>query len=128
MSKKFRPYFTSQELSIIISCLKKNPTPETLAISKYLETFNIKINTGIIQSQLTLAPTMEEKLGFIDTQDDDINNPNRLPALRLAAYLKWQRDPKSVTILELSRVMQYRYENDLMTQEEEIEYEKKFMV
>lgn len=122
MAKKYRPYFSTEELSLVISVLKQHSTPQSLALSRYLETFNIKISSGLIQSQLTLAPTMEDKLGFTDTQNADIANANRLPSLRLAAFLKWQRDPSSVTILELSRVMEYRYENDLMSPAEEESY------
>lgn len=126
MTKKYRPYFSSEELSEIISALKESPTISRIALIRYLETFAIKINSGLYQSNLTLAPTLEQKLGFKETPSDELN-PARQSSVRLAAYLKWAKDPSSCTPIELIRSNEYRYENGIMSESEEHEFETKLM-
>mgnify|MGYP000290530684 CR=1 FL=1 len=111
-SSKFRPYFTAPELSEIIRCVKASSTNTTLL--RYLETFAMKIDRGILEPQLNLAPTLEQKLGMSPSGTPDYN-PAEL-------YNIWTKNPEYLTPPQLAIVHQYRWENDKMSADEEIAY------
>ena len=124
MAQKFRPYLTPTELELIISSLATT-NPSTPLI-RYLKGYQLKIDNGLLSPQITTAPTLEEKLGL------DVPSTGRLSSqavtkdlatLKLHAYNKWLDNPAKCTIQELDRSMLYRYENDLLTPEEETSYE-----
>lgn len=120
MATKYRPYLTPQELDIIISSLKT--TSSNVSLIRYLEDFAHKISRDSIKPNLTLKPSLEDKL--------ELNAPrartmDSLIALKSLAYQKWLTNPTKCTSSELARVHMYRYENDLMSPEEETEYESK---
>lgn len=117
-AQKFRPYFTASELQEIITCLKTFPTPARLAISKYLETYSLKISHGVISAAHTLEPTIEQKLGFAESAPTG-------PGLKgEAAFEKYTSYPASCTPAELAEVLDYRYRNNLMDSSEEYQYEQ----
>jgi len=113
-AQKYRPYFTAPELSEIIASLKEKPTPNRLAISRYLESFNLKITHGVISPSHTLEPSIEQKLGFASTvrelSDEEL-------------YQNWKASPTLLNPSEIARVLDYRYRSNLMTPEEEKAYE-----
>lgn len=120
MATKYRPYLTPQELDIIISSLKT--TSSNVSLIRYLEDFAHKISRDSIKPNLTLKPSLEDKL--------ELNAPrartmDSLIALKSLAYQKWLNNPTKCTSSELARVHMYRYENDLMDATEESEYESK---
>ena len=117
-AQKYRPYFTALELSEIIASLKENPTPKRLAISRYLESFNLKITHGVISAAHTLEPSIEQKLGFAPAPAA----PEEHRTEQELFYI-WKNDPTLLTPPELARVLDYRYRSDLMTPEEEKAYE-----
>ena len=120
-STKFRPYFTADELSEIISCLKSNPTPKRMHIIRYLEHYLLKINHGVVTAAHTTAPTIEQKLGF-----DPINTPSK-QLLGEAAYQKQLINPVQCTPHEIAAAMEWRYTNGLMSPDEEKMYEQSLM-
>ena len=115
---KFRPYLTSQELTLIINCLKQNGTNPGLV--HYLSSFQDKISIGKIAPNLVTKPSIQEKLelGLSPKESTD-----KLKEQRADAYNKWLTSPHKCSIQELARARMYRYENDLMSTEEETEYE-----
>lgn len=115
-AQKYRPYFTAPELSEIIASLKENPTPNRLAISRYLESFNLKITHGVISPSHTLEPTIEQKLGFAPASQIEEFSEEELHKI-------WQENPRTMSPPGLSRVLDYRYRFNLMTPEEEKAYE-----
>lgn len=117
-AQKYRPYFTAPELLEIIASLKENPTPNRLAISRYLESFNLKITHGVISASHTLEPSIEQKLGFAPAPAAPEENRTEQELFYI-----WKNDPTLLTPPELARVLDYRYRNDLMTPEEEKAYE-----
>ena len=123
-TKKFRPYFSPDELKILISALNEKPTPERLSLSKYLQHYCLKIDGGFFTPAITLKPSLEEQLEF--TQEPSEDSPNRLSSLRLQSFLKWSKNPASCTPIELHRANEYRFGNDLMSQEEEAQYVEQF--
>lgn len=95
-AKKYRPYFTLQELREMQHLIEIHCDSDvTVALHKYLATFIAQVEFGIRQSAHTTKGKMNavESLGFVSETND-----------------------------------QYRYENDLMTPEEEVKYEKQMGV
>jgi len=117
--QKFRPYFTSSELLEIISALKSAPTPRRMTLVRYLESFLLKINHGIISPSHITAPSLESRLGM-----DDSPVPISPALTGEAAYQKWLSNPVKATPHEISAALEWRYLNDMMSPEEESEYER----
>jgi hypothetical protein len=119
--EKYRPYFTAEELSEIVLCLKSHPNPRRLTIVRYLEGFMLKINHGVISSSHTTLPTFEQKLGFtvpstVVPIDHNLTGE--------AAYQKWLLDPAKATPKEIAEAMDWMYRNNLMSAEQEKDYEQ----
>lgn len=114
---KFRPYFTTAQLAEIIRCVKASS--KDLSLIYYLESFALKLKHSIIQPAHTSQPPLEEKLGF-SSPVSAINQS--IPPSEL--YATFLISPQSLTPPELEKVHQYRFENDLMDQDEEGEYLK----
>lgn len=116
-TKKYRPYFTLSELEHITQCVKSN-NPLNLSLIQYLDKYILDIKSGHRQENHTLKPTISESLGFTrpESPNDSIN-----PELLLQIY---HRDSgfKSLSIREIKILQKYRYENDLMSPEEESTY------
>lgn len=118
-SHKFRPYFSSAELTEIIRCVKA--ASKNADLLRYLETFAIKINHGTMSPQHTLAPTLESKLGLIDpaSRSDPVD-----PAI---LYDQWMTSPENLTPAQIAMVHQYRWETEKMSSTEALEYERTIM-
>ena len=119
MAQKFRPYLTAQELDEIILALKSSNGNRHLIYS--LESFRDKIYLGITKPQITTAPTLAEKLELEPRLSSSAVTKD-LATLKLHAYNKWLDNPAKCTIQELDRAMLYRFENDMLTPEEEASY------
>lgn len=125
MTEKFRPYFTAEELSEIVLCLKSHPNPKRLTIARYLESFMLKIKHGVILSSHTLQPTQAEKLGFHElTLQPNTPVPIDHNLTGEAAYNKWLVNPGSATPKEIAEALDWRYRNNLMSPQEESDYEQ----
>lgn len=118
-NQKFRPYLTLAEMTEVIDSLKSTPNPNGRLIY-YFQSFIDKIYVGKVSSTITTRPTMEQSLGL-----DSPPMKTDLRALRLQAYNKWKDHPTRCSLVELTRAQMYRYENDLMSAEEETQYELK---
>ena len=128
MIQKFRPYFTAAELLTVINTLKSSTNPPTQII-RYLETFAIKIERGVLTPSISLNPpeSIESRLGLapsvpfsIQLKEDEIENKVTL----------WESYPESrhkFTVPEIEKIMAWRYENDRMTPDEESAYESSIM-
>jgi hypothetical protein len=120
MSKKnYRPYFSQEELTEVTRCVSVASTNTRLI--GYLRLFLAKIENEQVSVQYTNAPSIEEKLGL----EDSPPAKQDLKAQRFQAYNKWLESPAKCSILEHARAQMYRYENDLMSPEEESSYEQK---
>lgn len=128
MTEKYRPYFTAEELTEIVSCLKSHPNPRRLTIVRYLEGFMLKINYGIIGSSHTLQPTQAEKLGFHELTPGTTVPGTPVPIdhnlTGEAAYQKWLLDPAKAKPKEIAEAMDWMYRNNLMSPEQEKDYEQ----
>jgi len=118
MATKYRPYLSSSELSEIIRCVKISSHNKVLI--SYLESFSLKINHGVISPQISTLPSISESLGLDSPSNEFLVSE---PRSKLGCFLRWKIQPHLLTPDELSKAHLYRYENDLMTPEEETEYE-----
>ena len=91
--KKYRPYFTLPELRHLVSVLIQ--TEPTSSLTRYLSRYLLDIESGYRAPNHIGSGTLTEKLGF--------------------------GDPEPRTRHESEA--QYRYDNDLMSPQEEYEYE-----
>lgn len=113
---KYRPYFSSEELAELILCLKQNPSPKRLGIIKYLESFNIKITHGIIGASATVALSLAEKLDLVQEESSELADE--------ILYNTWKLAPENLNPRQIESVMEYRYSHDLMSPQQDQEYEE----
>lgn len=121
-TQKFRPAFTKQEILYLIDLCSKDKRDTTtelaFTLAARLRIFALKADLGIISPAFTSTErqTLSEKLGLSNSES---------PAdRRAAAYAKWKENPGFCTQSEVSLAFTYRYENGLMTPEQEAAYEK----
>lgn len=115
--QKFRPYFSASELTEVITALKESPSPKRLGIIRYLETYAIKIERGVISPAHTNDPSIEQKLGFEPATD--------IAPLEEETLYTWMCDPtKKLSPKQLKIAMDYAYRNNLLSSEQEVEYEQ----
>lgn len=116
-NEKFRPYLNAQELITILSALKSQPAP-ALGLIRYLETFAIKIERGVIAPAVTLQPTIEQKLGIEPESNIQTESVHALAN----RYESFPADRHKFSPRQLESIQNYRFLNDLMTPEEENSY------
>lgn len=114
---KYRPYFTASELGEVIRCVKVSS--QNISLLRYLESYALKISHGVITESITLQPTLADSLE-LDSPTSPLNSS--LESKRAKAYTKWLSSPESCTPLEIELTHLYRFENDLMSPEEESIY------
>lgn len=120
-NEKFRPYLTSADLQLILGSLKQTCPDLARGLIRYLETFAIKIERGVVTPQLTLQPTIEQKLGLADSTDSGEISPERLYAMT-TAYEMFPDQRSKFSPRQLTAIQQYRFVNDRMTPDEEAKY------
>ena len=121
MAKKYRPYFTAEELKEISISLKLSATPARLSIAQYIERFIIQIDHGVRQEayEAKPKPTISEQLGF--------DTPSPLNEGLIAYKFFTENGRESCTPNVLKEALDYAYLNDLMSPEQEKEYEQEFL-
>lgn len=117
MNEKFRPYLNAQELTTIISALKSQPSPP-LGLIRYLETFAIKIERGVIAPAVTLQPSIAQKLGI------EPESPVLAESIQVLVtnFEMFPSERHKLSPRQLEAIQQYRFANDRMTPEEENDY------
>jgi hypothetical protein len=93
MTKKYRPYLSLPELRHLVSVLTQHEP--TSGLCRYLSRYLLDVESGYRSANHTGSPSLEEKLGFA----------------------------ASVPRTKHESEQQYRYDNDLMSPQEEYEYE-----
>lgn len=119
-TKTFRPPFTLPELiELKNACLQSSK----LSLAKYLEHRIYVYENELAKPAYTRTPkpSIDEKLGFTEPQKDFI--PESLnPVKLLEQYRKSGLSGMSST--QIYKIQMHRYENDLMSAEEERAWEK----
>jgi hypothetical protein len=127
MAKKYRPYFTLPELHEIITALKSQPTPNRMTLIKYLEKYCLEITHSVREESYTANPrkTLSQRLELDDPSDIPTISiiPQPIQITGEAAYQKQLINPLHCTPKEIEAAMEYRYLNDLMSPDEEKQYE-----
>lgn len=119
---KYRPYLTLPEIEEIIASLSR--TSQNMALLKYLKQYHNKISQEFISPNLTIAPR-KDFIHSLELSPSTSFSPSPIDyaSLKKAAYDKWRINAASCSISELQLSSLYRYENDMMSPEEEKEYE-----
>lgn len=119
---KFRPSLTAGQIEHIIHILSTagENSPLNQSCLKSLRMFSLKAQHGIVSpSHLALGrESLESSLGF--TTSEPVTTVELL-------YKVWQSHPTTLTSAQLQQVQSYRYQNNLMSPEEEQEYDMKLL-
>lgn len=123
---KYRPVLTESMLKECYTCC-----PHGSETKEYLRKFLLRINIGMTTPGYIPTPahskaTVFNSLGFAEPE---------FPKLKLYAdwepeklYARYLQDPLSINVEEHEIVQTYRFENDLMSSEEEAEFQKKLFL
>lgn len=124
---KFRPYFTPDELSYLIT-LCKQAIPPNESMIRYLESFALKIKHGVIDPQITLKGSKIDQLReALDLEGQEAYRKQSLLEYQSRSYVKWQSDPESCTPGELTAAHAFRIANGLLSTEEEFKLNQSLM-
>lgn len=118
-SAKFRPSLTSEQIAYLISILQHSPScAERDAILYNLHKFHLKATHGIVSPSHVSSPRMSlvDSLGFSDSANDSLDHMDNLLSI-------YESTPNILSKAQLTRVNHHRYINDMMTPEEEAQYE-----
>lgn len=119
--KYFRPYLTLEQIEYLIKVLQSAPTsPIQYAVLTNLQTLHYKAAVGVTNSAYETTPrqTMLDRLTAQPAQ------PGKFADTRKALYQLWIDSPISLTPEQVQQVDEYRYAEDLMSEEEIAEFEK----
>lgn len=126
--QKFRPYLTMQQIRYFIELADADQRSETehlrLKSLRELKLFAAKNDLGLVSPALTTVgrQTVEDKLGLGSNSNDATANLS-LTEQREQAYNLWRANPQLCTEYQIKLATLYRYENDLMSPDEEAAYE-----
>lgn len=116
---KFRPSFTIAEINYILDVVAADNREATSRlrdnVHKQLQVFSLKARIGAVSASHTSKAA--ERISIEDALDDS-------PAQRREkSYQLWCMNPALCTPQQISLAKTYRYENNLMSPDEEEEYE-----
>lgn len=125
--QKYRPYLTLQQIRYFIELAESDNRSETEALKlkslRELKLFIAKNDLGLIRPALVTVDkkTISEQLGL---ESSASSSSTEFPALaRKQAYDLWTMNPQLCTEHQIKLAQLYRYENDLMSPDEEEQYE-----
>lgn len=121
-TKKYRPYFTLSELTILRD-LCSGVANKHQALYKYLYGFVRDIEDGLRVPNHINQPTIAQKLELDDMPSSNTNPYTKIPSQLYAEWIGRNRSFIGFSPASIESINQYRYENDLMSAEEEKQYE-----
>ena len=140
MAKKFRPVLSPSQIHTILRiCKERVPmSEEVMEVIAVLSPFYAKVQNEGVKAAYEIGEgkrfeSIEKKLGMGFDIDIGMNvgieiemNPTEKnwDLIRKLAYDKYVSNPVDCTILEIEYSNQYMYDNGLMSEAEEREYEK----
>lgn len=114
---KFRPSLTLQEINYILDAISLEQTESKQylreSVRGKLQIFSLKAKHGLVSAAYSAAPR-------VDIADALGDSPVER---REASYQLWKSNPNLCTPEQLQQAATYRYENNLMSPEEEQEFE-----
>lgn len=120
MAKKYRPYFTLTELKIIQGSLSSSQNLGHVSLINYLSKYITDIESGYRKENMSLKPDLLESL--TESSSPSVSQSDKDKELDLLTRYRTGYF-SGMTPAEISQVNQLRYENGLMTKEQEEEYE-----
>lgn len=112
---KYRPCFTSEQISHILALCKRDLSDASLSVISVLAPFNTKIENKCIAPAYSMQ---EEKSLYASLGINDEYFGLTPPEKQKRAFEKWSLNPDSCNVEELELVQSYRMLNDLMSSEE----------
>lgn len=128
--KQYRPYIPSVEVDYIAQLLaKSDPIDSTPEITRYHNSLvrkwkllSFKVGEGLVKAAREATP----KLSIADKLELDSSELGQNhEAKRRQLYNLWVANPLSLSPDQIEQVDLYRWENDLMSPEEEQAYDEK---
>ena len=124
MQQKFRPSLTLQEISYLLDVIALDQTESKQylreSVRSKLQIFSLKAKHGLVSAAYSASP----KLDISDALGDSISPAEK----RRAAFVLFQQNPNLCTPAQYNQAQTFRYENNLMTPEEEESYESETTV
>lgn len=126
---KYRPVLSSGQILHIIKLLKRDGTTISLEVLIQLSRFEWQIqNNAVTPAYVSSpAPSMIEDLGFDGPSPKGNAHISSSEISLEALYHIWMVEPESLNALDISKVRQWRYENNKMILEEEKLFEKEVL-
>lgn len=122
MAKYYRPYLTLAQIRTLIEWCE----PLATGTKEEQELYNkfLTLEQSIYLESIKPAHTLKTQ------KHPEPKEPQVIPAKeqRKLAYDKFLSNSEELTVEEFKLVLLYRYENDLMSLEEEAEYENEMLV
>ena len=134
MAKKFRPVLSASQIHTILRiCKERVPmSEEVMEVIAVLSPFYAKVQNEGIKAAYEIGEgrgrfeSIEKKLGMsVGVGINPLNQSEKnWDLIRKLAYDKYISNPTDCTTLEIEYSNQYMYDNGLMSETEEREYEK----
>lgn len=124
-SAKYRPVLTASQILHLLSLCKSNLNQSSLECIAVLAPFEFKIRNGLISPAYTPQPipTLAQSMGFDDPPTESIPSIRKSTTHIESLYEMWRTTPSTLSLEQLKEVQAYRYKNNLMSPEQEQEYE-----
>lgn len=120
-SKKYRPYLTLSEITYLIECIQSRKDHISLDLLRYLQKYVSDIQAGLRIPNHTLQPTISQKLGFEESHASACSGIREIPTL-LSLFTINGGSYIGLSIPEIQALKEYRFENSMMTEDEEAFY------
>lgn len=119
--QKFRPVLTHTQISHILTLCKKDLTQESISCIAILAPFEAKIKNLGVQAAYTQKPKESklDELGYTHTPKEVVDVETLY-----SQYMENGENISEFSLQEIQKIQEYRYTNDLMTPQEEVEYEE----
>jgi hypothetical protein len=126
---KYRPVLSASQILHIIKLLKRDGTSLSLETLRNLSRFEWQIqNDAVSPAYISIpTPSMIEDLGFDEPAAIGNAHISSSEINIEALYHIWMVEPESLTALDISKVRQWRYENNKMTVDEEKLFESEVL-
>lgn len=116
---KYRPYLSADQMLTILKKFDSPESPLEASIKSYFHLYLLKVGLGVNHaSYIPAKPSLDSQLGF-NTDSMTVEDKE------LFWFKKWQENPTQVMGEQLDLVNQHRYTNNLMSEFEAAEYEKR---
>lgn len=119
---KYRPCFTSEQISHIIVLCKKELSDSSLSVISVLAPFKAKIENSCIAPAYSLRKK-ESLVNSLGIENDGGYSCLTPDERRAHAFEKWSQDPNACNVGELELVRDYRFFNDLLSPGELEQYD-----